>query len=245
MQTQIFAHRGANYKFPENTMPAFKHALKEKADGIELDVQLSKDGIPVVIHDEKVNRTTNGVGYVKDLTVSELQALRAGTRKWWRLYHNTTIPTLEEVLKWIGPTSMRLNIELKNSGFAYEGLTPSVLDLVNQFNMMERTVFSSFNHDSLYHLQQMAPEANTALLYRKPMPEPWTYTKALNASGIHPHRRNITPGLIKQMHKYQFAVRAYTINQPRTMRQMMDWEIDAIITDVPAVADKVRRQYKP
>ncbi len=108
----IYAHRGASKAAPENTMPAFELAAKQGADGIETDVQLTKDQIPVLIHDENVRRTTDGIGFVQDYTYKELQELDAGS--WFSsTYSNTTIPTLDQLLAWNKKKKLKLNIELK------------------------------------------------------------------------------------------------------------------------------------
>src|SRR5690554_3028185 len=113
--TLIFAHRGASYHCPENTMASFMKAARLNADGIELDVQLSSDHIPVVIHDFTLHRTTSGYGNVNKKTVVELKTLDAGS--WFSpTYQNETIPTLNEVLKWAKNTKLLVNIELKSRG---------------------------------------------------------------------------------------------------------------------------------
>ena len=109
METKIYAHRGASKYAPENTMPAFQLALDMNADGIETDVQLTKDGVPILIHDEKLKRTTTGSGYVKDYTLEELQQLDAGS--WFdATFTGTKLITLEQLLQWIKPTYLLLNL---------------------------------------------------------------------------------------------------------------------------------------
>ncbi|WP_243646919.1 glycerophosphodiester phosphodiesterase [Scopulibacillus darangshiensis] len=228
MVTTIFAHRGYSAKYPENTMVSFKAALKSGAQGIECDVQLSKDGIPVVIHDETLNRTTNGIGFVKDYTAKQLASLNAGRR-----FHHAAIPTLKEVLAWISPTNLLLNIELKNKKFPYNEMEEKVITMIHDFQMENRTIYSSFNHDSLIKIAKIDANAETAPLYKKPIPSPWRYAKALRASAIHPNYRSVNKELIDKVHDHHFKVRAYTVNNASIMKKLISWGIDGIITDDP------------
>ena len=118
--TKIFAHRGASGYAPENTLPAFAMAEKQGADGIELDVQLTKDGELVVIHDEKIDRTSTGKGFVRDYTLPELRKMSFCNHM--ELYSGVKIPTLEEDLDLVKPGNMTVNIELKTGIFWYQGI---------------------------------------------------------------------------------------------------------------------------
>ena len=129
---ELFAHRGYSAKYPENTMISFRSAVKYPVDGIELDVHMTKDGHIVVIHDEKVNRTTNGKGYVKDMTLEEIKELDAGS-KFNPLFKGEKIPLLEEVMQLIEGTNLKLNIELKSDVFPYYGMDMEVLKLVEKY----------------------------------------------------------------------------------------------------------------
>ncbi|MBM7646148.1 glycerophosphoryl diester phosphodiesterase [Scopulibacillus daqui] len=235
MSTKIFAHRGYSAKYPENTMPAFLAAHQCGAHGIELDVQLSKDGVPVIIHDEAVNRTTNGKGLVKDMTASCLTKLNAGQRFKW-LNRKAAIPTLEEVLDWLSKTNLILNIELKNSVFPYKGMEEKVIKMVHDFDLSSRIIYSSFNHDSLVKIHKIDSSAETAALYKKAMPVPWEYAKSIHASAIHPHYRNVTKELIETAQQHHIQVRAYTVNKTKLIKQLISWKIAGIITDNPCHA---------
>ena len=131
------AHRGYSGKFDENTMIAFRKAIEYKADGIETDVQLSKDNVPVIIHDETLDRTTDGTGYVKDYTLAELKRFRTKSGE--------EIPTLEELLELVADSNLEvLNLELKNSIFPYEGLEEKVLDMIDKYNLKEKIIIFKF-----------------------------------------------------------------------------------------------------
>ena len=143
--TEIFAHRGASGYAPENTMDAFKLAVKQGAEGIELDVQLSKDGIPVVIHDETIDRVTNGHGYVKDYTLEELKNFTIMKGK-YQEYEHSKIPTLEEVLVYAKKENLTVNIELKTGIYWYPEIEEKTVDLVKKTKMEDLVIYSSFNH---------------------------------------------------------------------------------------------------
>ncbi len=148
---KIFAHRGSSGTHPENTLAAFRAAAALPIDGVEIDVHLTKDGEVVVIHDEKINRTTNGKGYVKDMTLEELQQYDAGS--WFsEEWGGERVPTLDEVLEIYEDTSHRLNIEIKSDIFPYDGLVEKVLTIANNRGMADRLLLSSFNHEDVRHI---------------------------------------------------------------------------------------------
>ena len=138
-QIKIYAHRGASAYAPENTLPAFQAAMEQGADGIELDVHLSRDGELVVIHDEELDRTTNGTGLVKDHTLAELKKLCADNGM--SGYGDVRIPTLQEVLELVKPSGMLVNIELKTGILWYEGIEKkkNILDYIFNDNIMSYT----------------------------------------------------------------------------------------------------------
>lgn len=160
----IWAHRGSSMMNPENTLLAFRKAAElEGITGIEFDVQLTKDGEIVVIHDEKVDRTTDGTGNVRDYTLNELKQLTiSGDGE----VHS--IPTLRETFEMLAPycknKGLRLNIQLKNSIIRYEGMEQKVIDMVSEFNLEDYVVYSSFNHDSIGLVKQIKADAEVAYL---------------------------------------------------------------------------------
>ena len=139
--TKIFAHRGASAYAPENTLEAFSMAMEQGADGIELDVQLTKDGEAVVIHDETIDRVSDGKGYVKDYTLKELKAFSFNNHM--ETYAGTRIPTLQEVLELVKPGEMKVNIELKTGIFWYPDIEEKVLEIVTKNEMESRVIYSS------------------------------------------------------------------------------------------------------
>ncbi|MRH41120.1 glycerophosphodiester phosphodiesterase [Aquibacillus halophilus] len=241
MQTLIFAHRGASGKAPENTMAAFKLAVDHGADGIELDVQMSNDGHLVVIHDETIDRTTDGTGWVCELSLEQLRSVRAGHRS--KIYKREKIPLLSEVLELLQPTKMELNIELKNNLIPYEGLEEKLINLISKYGMEKRTVISSFNHNSIAKLSIICPEIEKAILYEMGIFEPWEYAKKVGAQSIHPHFHNSSRSIVDRMHKEGMSVRPWTVNTDTEFMEMLEMDVDAVITNYPLKMKRILENY--
>ncbi|QOR65411.1 glycerophosphodiester phosphodiesterase [Cytobacillus suaedae] len=238
--TNIFAHRGASITHPENTMEAFKEAQSVGADGIELDVQLSKDGVVVVIHDETVNRTTNGKGWVREYTYKQLQKFDA-SYKFSKKLGVCKIPSLEEVFSWATGNDMILNVELKNGLVEYEDIEEKVLELINKYDLSSRVIVSSFNHYSMVKFHQLAPEIETALIYMEGIYKPWEYAATIGAKAIHPYHPVVKEETVKSSHDLGIAVRPFTINKIELMKKLASYKCDGIITDDPKKAISVLR----
>lgn len=234
----IIAHRGASKLAPENTIAAFRKALELGAGGIELDVHLSRDGHIVVIHDELVNRTSNGKGLVKDKTLDELRELDFGS--WFSpAFKNERIPELEDVLKLIDGWDGILNIELKNGPVFYPGIEQAVLDMLVKYDMIPRTIISSFNHYSLVEMRRLNSEIRTAPLYAAGLFEPWNYAKKMGAYAIHPLFYNIVPQIMDGCRLNGIKVHPYTVDDPEYIRAMVAAGVEGIITNVPDIALKI------
>jgi glycerophosphoryl diester phosphodiesterase len=238
--TKIFAHRGYSALFSENTMTSFIEAEKAGSDGIELDVQLTKDGEVVIIHDEKVDRTTNGRGNVKDFTFNEIRKLNSGNLEGKK----EPIPSLAEVLEWLQTNKLICNIELKNGIYPYEGMEEKVIKLIHSYGLQERIIFSSFNHYSLVYCYRLAPEIEIAPLYSGRIFMPWIYAKSIQAAAIHPNYKGLTDDIIKKSMEANIAVRPYTINKDADMEHLFKINCSAFITDDPVKALKIRRKAR-
>jgi len=229
---QIWAHRGASARQPENTIAAFAAAMVAGADGIELDVQLSSDGVPVVIHDEKVERTHKGTGWVAGHTVAQLQALPSLLKK------NpdpltTRIPTLAEVLDLLAAGDQLINIELKNSVKPYKNLETKVLQMVAERKLAARVVLSSFNHYSLQRLREKGWTGELAAIHDGMLREPWRYFRELDVQALHPPRHVLmVPGYITRAHRAGFVVRVWTVNKASQRQRCERLGVDGIFTDV-------------
>lgn len=173
--TKVWAHRGASGYRPENTLEAFELAIRQGADGIELDVHTSADGELIVMHDENVDRVTDGTGLIKDMTLAQLKELKVSTpAEPSGIYH---IPTLAEVLELMRTTDMMINIELKNSICFYPGMEEKILKLVKEMNMEDQLIYSSFNHYSLLQLKQLNDHVQTGILFSDGWVNPAMYAK--------------------------------------------------------------------
>lgn len=229
---EIWAHRGASGYAPENTMEAFKLAIEMGADGIELDVQLTKDGKVVVIHDETLQRVSNGYGYVKDYTLEELKNLNFN--KTYPEYENVSIPTLREVLQLLKDTDLKLNIELKTGVFFYQDIEQKVLELVDKYGMQDRVWYSSFNHYSVKKVKELQPDAKVGLLYSDGIYEPVEYAVRFGADAIHPCVVNLQyPNIMENCKNSNMRIHTWTVNTYHDMEQCVRMGVDALITNYP------------
>ncbi|HEX6594382.1 MAG TPA: glycerophosphodiester phosphodiesterase [Bacillota bacterium] len=243
MFTKVFAHRGASGYAPENTLPSFKRAYEMEADGIETDVHLTKDHVPVLIHDEHVRRTTNGKGWIKDLTMNELKTLDAGS--WFSPeFAGTTMLTLEEFFTWIQHKPLRINLELKNNKIDYPHLEAKVYEVIEQFQLQDRIILSTFNPHSLQRLQKWFPHVERALLTSKRNKYLIQYAKELNVQALHIKYNLLAPQLVEKSHRENIAVRVFTVNRTNQMLHCLKQKCDGFFTDFPAHAVKVRKIYQ-
>lgn len=238
-KTLIFAHRGSAGTHPENTMVAFQAAQDIGAEGIELDVQLTKDQIPVIIHDEMINRTTNGSGWVKDFTYEEIKEFDAGS--WFASsFKQATIPSLEELLQWAASSDLLLNIELKTGVVRYPGIEKIVIDLVKKYHLVDRVILSSFNHYSLVEIRKFDSSIETAILFMEGLFEPWNYAKVVGATSLHCYLPVATPELLKEAKAAGVPVRPFTVNDMIDIQSLLQNNCSAIITDWPEKALTIR-----
>ncbi|TFD92235.1 glycerophosphodiester phosphodiesterase [Jeotgalibacillus sp. R-1-5s-1] len=237
--SQIIAHRGDSGHYPENTMKAFKKAVVAGCDAIELDVQRSKDGELVVIHDETVNRTTDGTGYVKDLTLKELRQLKI---KKSRFLRTEKIPMLDEVLHWLQNEAIMCHIELKNDKVRYEGMEKEILQKVAEFKLDNRIVYSSFNLDSVTTLKKLDSPSEVAFIYNKKGVNPLLLQQTIGADAIHANYRVMTEQLMRDCQRHGFPVRLYTLNQVSLIQKWMDAGLSGVITDFPGRALQLKKE---
>lgn len=242
-RTQIWAHRGASGYAPENTLEAFQKAIDLKADGIELDVQMTKDGQLVIIHDETVNRVSDGKGWVKDFTYEEINKLNVN--KNFPEYGTVKIPTLEEVYRLVKSTNLTINVELKNGIVFYENMEEKVLELTKRLDLEERIIYSSFNHYSVLKLMKLNPSVKTGFLYEDgylDMPE---YASKHGVEALHPAVYNLQyPNFIKECKERNIKVRPWTVNEAEHMKTLCEYEVNAMITNYPDVGREVVKEYE-
>jgi glycerophosphoryl diester phosphodiesterase len=228
----IIAHRGASAVAPENTLAAFEMAEALGADGIELDVRLCADGVPVVIHDATVDGTTNGSGRVADMTLTELKELDAGSG-FDPAFAGELIPTLAETLETVG-RKLLLNIELKGEGLLSRGLARAVVDVIRQHGLGERVLLSAFNPLTLRRVQKIAPQIPTALLYASaPLPRFARLVARRPYAALHPHVAAVSGEHVGWIRRRGYRIHVWTVDDPREMRRLIGWGVDGIITNVP------------
>ncbi len=240
----VIAHRGGAGLWPENTLYAFEHAVKLGVDVLEMDVQSTKDGELVVIHDETVDRTTNGTGRVEELTLAEIQNLDAGYT--WTPDDGATypfrgqglrIPTLAEVLAAF--PEVRMNIEIKQRPVA-----APLCRMLRDHGMAERVLIAAFDAGTMSRFRRLCPEVATAVaekeirtfyglnlahlgrFYRPP-------AEALQIPEYHGDRRVLTRPFIRAAHGRNMEVHVWVVNDVNDMRRMVDLGADGIITDYP------------
>ena len=237
---QIWGHRGAYADAPENTLTGFQMAVDLGADGVELDIQRTKDGAIVVIHDETVDRTSNGTGLVKDFKLVELKQLNFNKRG-ITPPPVMAIPTLGEVLELLKPTNLMINIELKTGIEYYEGIEEAAVAFVQAHDMMERVVWSSFNHYSVQAVKELAPEAQTALLCGGGILVTAVQCKAAGAAALHPHISQLRrcPGLAENCHKHGIAIRPWTVDTDEDLRFARDNVAESVIVNRIAWAQNI------
>lgn len=236
----IFAHRGASAYAPENTLTAFKLAIDQGADGIELDAKLTSDGHVVVMHDQSVDRTTNGSGAIKSLSLNQLKQLDAGS-KLPPLYRSEEIPTLDEVFDEVGQQIM-INVELTNYSSPIDDLPDRVAALVKEYNLQEKVMLSSFNIIALLRARNLLPKTPLGLLTFAGLASLTIKSRLLHFSplfAINPSYKDVTKNLVITAHQQNFKVYAYTVNQSKDMRQVIEAGVDGFFTDDPLLGRKI------
>jgi glycerophosphoryl diester phosphodiesterase len=221
----VIAHRGASGYAPENTLKAFRTAWKMSADMIELDAQETSDGHLVCIHDFDLPRTTNGEGYVGELTYREIKELDAG--------QGERVPLLSEVLDF-ARDRIGVNIEVKALN-----VEKRILELVTEREMLDSVIFSSFMHNTVRVIKNLNAYARTAIILSEPRDDAVRYTLDLGANAINPPFETLTPELVTGAHEARLEVFPYTMNDASSMRKLLSIGVDGLITDLPDVCVKV------
>ena len=237
---QIFAHRGFSGYYPENTMLAFQKVAEETvADGIELDIQLTTDGEIVIMHDEMLDRTTNGSGWLKDHTLEELKMLSVGVNV-KGFFPRQTIPTLREYFTWLKTTKLITNIELKTSYFEYEGIEEKLIAMVKEFGLEDQIWYSSFNHYTVARIKKLMPEAKCGLLTDTWLMNIGEYAASQGAASVNARTYFCAKeGVAADLHAHNIALQAWTPNDAEMMQELVDAGVDVLITNYPDIAAKV------
>jgi len=241
----IIGHRGASKNVPEDTITAFELALKQGAEAFELDTMLSADRIPVVIHDQTVDRTTNGSGKVDQLSVKKLRTLNAGSN-FSPEFANERIPLLEEVFT-IFKNRALIIVELKNYQNPFDKLPEIVVEVAEKIDILDQLLFSSFIPFNLIRIRRLIPDARVALLCSSGIKGIFHRSKVfswISPDYIHPHFKDISKSFIEKQHRMNRKVNAWTVNQYTDMVELIRYGIDGIITDDPKLAYKIKHGMK-
>ncbi|HEX9614923.1 MAG TPA: glycerophosphodiester phosphodiesterase family protein [Bacteroidota bacterium] len=231
----IIAHRGISAKAPENTLAAFRPAVEHPGIAmIELDVRISRDGIPVVIHDRTLQRTSTGNGAVRNYSVDELKSFDAGS--WFhRSFAGERIPTLREVLT-LARNKCWVNIELKGDLFfrAHDLFVRNVINVVAELEMQSQVLYSSFAHELLATVRHIEPSVPTGVIYnfyRDFGRSPSKLAHRVGASVFVCARRELRKAMIRDARQHSLALYIYTLNSVRDAQKMQELGIDGIISD--------------
>jgi glycerophosphoryl diester phosphodiesterase len=225
----IIAHRGASADAPENTLAAFALALEQRADGIELDVQLSADGWPVIIHDETVDRTSNGSGRVSAMTVAELQRLDLGMGQ--------TIPTLDELFEAFGPTLL-YNVELKSDGLLRTGLRDTgleaaVADRIEAHHLENHVLVSSFDPFCVRRARRHLSHTTPVAILRETRAMQIAH-RLVTAEADHPNYQLVDERYMAWTREHNLRVNVWTVDDAADAQRLVNLGVDGIITNKPA-----------
>ena len=238
-----YAHRGASAYYPENTMLSFEKAIEMGCTGIETDVQVTKDDVLVLIHDEMVNRTTNGDGFVADYTYGELNKLDAGSWK-GKEFAGIKIPTVEELIYLVQDKNIIINFEMKNGIVIYEDIEKKLIDLIFKHKMEHKVILSSFNHYSIAKCKKISKTINTGILYMEGLYKPYNYAKTVGANAIHPDFHTLNSDLVRAVKKHNTQINVFTVDDEENMKSFFYMKVDGIITNFPDKLYKIMLDNK-
>jgi glycerophosphoryl diester phosphodiesterase len=239
----VFAHRGASSYAPENTLAAFRLAVELGADAIELDAKLSADGQVMVIHDQSVDRTTNGSGNVNQLRGEYLGQLDAGST-FDHKYTGEPVPTLDQVFSEVGG-KIFINVELTNYASGRDNLVPQVAELVEKHRLQDSVMFSSFNPVNLRKIHRLLPDCPVAILalagnagfLSRSIIGRW-----FSPQIVHPYLDDTTADFVRRQHRLGRRVHVWTVNMAEDMRRLFKMGVDGIFTDDPVLAMRIREE---
>ncbi len=244
----VLAHRGANKRAPQNTLPAFKKAIEFNADGIETDVHLCKDGEIVICHNYTVDATSNGKGSIDEMTFAELRGLDFGSY-FSKDFAGVTLPTLAELLELVKNMTL-INIEIKPP-LKNNDLVKRVVEEVHKFGIEKNSIISCFDPECIRQVKEIDKNLKTGLLYETG--DLGTeimnfgvakYCMQLNADAAHPEHFLISEDDVKDLHANGIAVNPWTVNKEEDIIKYTNWGCDALISDVPDFCFKVLEGMK-
>lgn len=238
---KIIAHRGASAYATENTMSAFKKAVDLGVSGIETDIRLTKDSIPVLHHDPTIKRLTGKKYAVADLTLAELETYFF-KKKGFLFRKGGSIVTLDKFLSFIQDfPSITLHLEIKKEPELTNTIEEKLIDCIQKAAINNKIVYSSFNYTCLHRIWELNPHSQIALLFTKQQPQLFDYISHLSMpiKSIHPKHTLITLEMIEQAHQRGIAVNPFTVNTKRRARTCKQMGVDGLITDHPLITKRL------
>lgn len=236
---RVIAHRGASAEYPENTMLAFENAVKMEAHMLEFDISFTLDKEIVVIHDETVDRTTNGKGKVQELNYNEIKQLDAGDGQ--------RIPLFEDVLKRFA-NRIPMNIEIKTESVSDDfknGIEETAIELVKKYSIIDSVVFSSFDPRAIRHVKQGLSQVKTAYLYEKKWwndKDPLFIVTDLNADYFNCSNEEINDDWIELLTSNSIPINVYTVDDPDRMEDLFKKGVSGIFSNKPDLLLKVYKR---
>lgn len=237
MKSKVFGHRGFSGRYPENTMLSFERAITEAhVDGIELDVHLTKDNQLVIIHDETLNRATDGLGLVKDYSLLELEKLNA-SGSFYSRYGVTRIPTFEEYCSFIQKYPLITNVEIKSNLIWYQDIEEKTYAMLSNYGLLDRVIISSFNHSSIMLMKDIDPSLPCGLLVdNRGLGNVASFAHKLHVEYYHPDIISLKKETVDECTSHGVWVNAWTVNDMASLSNCVDWHVDGIITNYPDIA---------
>ncbi|MBI4872069.1 MAG: glycerophosphodiester phosphodiesterase [Candidatus Riflebacteria bacterium] len=234
----VIAHRGASEKAPENTMAAFRQALEDGADVLETDAQTTADGRLILLHDDRLDRTTDGTGIVADQTLAQLRALDAGSWK-DRRFAGERLATLEELAALVRKTGVGLVVEAKTVPILDPGLAKRIVQVLEREGVLGTSVVQSFDHRPLAHLHALRPDVMTAPLVDAGIDQIGPIVRSTGAFAYLPNYAFVLPDRVAHAHSLGVKVCPWTVDDPAHMRMLIDAGVDGIMTNRPHVLSKL------
>lgn len=241
----IFGHRGARKYAPENSISSFKKAIELKLDGVEFDVMSTSDGVPVVVHDDNLDRLSGKHIHLHKTPFVDIQKLDIG-RSFSPFFGGEKIPTLKEVLKLFENSNMFLNIEIKKQSHQHKNFLKNVVETIENSPLKNKVTISSFNREILYQIGRIAPQINRSLLLH---PKAFFFldviffANILCVCGINPHISRLNKRMISYARLKNLKVMVWTPNEPKDIRKAINLGVDAIISDEPALVKEMVKEH--
>ncbi|MBH0098456.1 hypothetical protein I6E68_04785 [Salinibacterium sp. NSLL150] len=242
IDSRIIAHRGASSYAPENTLAAFELAAEMGATKIELDVDVTSDGHLVVLHDPRVDRTSDGMGWARDFTLAELRVLnfdRGFEGQFARAV--TRIPTLSEVLSFAAERGVWVNIETKDFTNSWGAVNDLVAAEVRAHDGVDSTLISSINHRAIAGFARSYPEFTTAIAFVETFADLPGYARRCGANVLHPHFSLINERFVAEAREHGLGINAWTVDDDAAADRILEFDIDGLMSNRPDVGNVQNR----